>query len=128
MAGHVDHHAGGCEGLCLGRLRFLLRLDRDRRFSPANATHADGTWVALSALVLAWILTLAARSLNRSGRLLATRAALIAAPVAALAGTVFGKIDRDHDANLWNVSLYWHFLVLTVLVTAAVIGLAPRLL
>lgn len=73
-------------------------------------------------------MTLAARNLNRSGRLLATRAALIAAPVAALAGTIFGKIDRDHYANLWNVSLYWHSLVLTVLVTAAVIGLAPRLL
>ena len=145
-------------------------------FPPANATHADGTLVALSALalVLAWVLTLAARSLNRSGRVLATRAALIAAPVAALAGgglmalsvldlspsshvypaiicalviwtgahvlvgvlmqayclagTIFGKIDRDHDADLWNVSLYWHFHVLTVLVTAAVIGLAPRLL
>ncbi|MTH64853.1 cytochrome c oxidase subunit I [Paracoccus shanxieyensis] len=45
-----------------------------------------------------------------------------------LAGSVFGKIDPDHDADLWNVTLYWHFHVLTVLVTAAIIGLAPHLL
>lgn len=45
-----------------------------------------------------------------------------------LAGSLFGKIDPDHDADLWNVTLYWHFHILTVLVTAAVIGLAPRLL
>ena len=45
-----------------------------------------------------------------------------------LAGLVLGKIDPDHDADLWNVSLFWHFHVLTVLVTAAVIGLAPGLL
>ncbi|MBC9247513.1 cbb3-type cytochrome c oxidase subunit I [Paracoccus sp. 11-3] len=45
-----------------------------------------------------------------------------------LAGTIFGKIDPNHDTDLWNVTLYWHFLLMTVAVTAAVIGLAPRLL
>ncbi|MEI4488880.1 cytochrome ubiquinol oxidase subunit I, partial [Frigidibacter sp. MR17.14] len=45
-----------------------------------------------------------------------------------LAGLIFGKIDHEHDADLWNVTLYWHFHILTVLVTAAVIGIAPRLL
>lgn len=155
---------------------FFFYWTASAEFPPDGAAHADGLLVLLSALALslAWAMTLAARSLNRRGRAGATRAALVAAPLAALAGgsllvlsvlglqpsshvypavicalviwtgvhvlvgvvmqgyclagTLFGKIDRDHDADLWNVSLYWHFHILTVLVTAAVIGLAPRLL
>jgi len=45
-----------------------------------------------------------------------------------LAGSMTGKLDPDHDADIWNVTLYWHFHVLTVLVAIAVIGLAPRVL
>ncbi|MGV6874182.1 cytochrome c oxidase subunit I [Pseudochelatococcus sp. B33] len=45
-----------------------------------------------------------------------------------LAGSLWGKIDSDHDADLSNVTLFWHFHGLAALVTAAVIGAAPRLL
>ncbi len=45
-----------------------------------------------------------------------------------LAGSVLGKLTPRHDADLWNVTLFWHFMALTTLVTAAVLGLAPRLL
>ncbi|MGZ3215275.1 cbb3-type cytochrome c oxidase subunit I [Paracoccus sp. T5] len=155
---------------------FFFYWTADANFPPEGAAHADLGLVGLSALalVLAWALTLGARYLNRAGRTGAARAALVAGPLAALAGgamlvlsvlhlapsshvypavvcalviwtgvhvlvgvlmqlyclagTIFGKIDPDHDADLWNVSLYWHFHVLTVLVTAAVIGLGPRLL
>ncbi len=45
-----------------------------------------------------------------------------------LAGSVAGKLTPTHDADLCNVTLYWHFLALTALVTALVIGPVPRLL
>jgi cytochrome c oxidase subunit 1/cytochrome c oxidase subunit I+III len=45
-----------------------------------------------------------------------------------LAGSVFGKMTPTHDADLANVALYWHFAVLTALITTAVLGIAPRLL
>ena len=45
-----------------------------------------------------------------------------------LAASVTGKMTPKHDADIWNVCLFWHFVVLTVLVTAATIGLMPRLL
>jgi cytochrome c oxidase subunit I len=45
-----------------------------------------------------------------------------------LAGSVFGKLTPRYDADIWNVSLYWHFHALTVLTTCAVIGLAPMVL
>ena len=45
-----------------------------------------------------------------------------------LAGSLFGKMTPTHDADLHNVTLYWHFAALTALVTAAVLGVAPRLL
>ncbi|MFC0200631.1 cytochrome ubiquinol oxidase subunit I, partial [Paracoccus rhizosphaerae] len=45
-----------------------------------------------------------------------------------LAGLAFGKITRRHDAPLWNSLLFWHFLCLTVLVTGAMIAIAPRLM
>ncbi len=45
-----------------------------------------------------------------------------------LAGSIFGKLTPDYDADLWNVTLYWHFLVLMACVAAAMIGFFPRLL
>ena len=45
-----------------------------------------------------------------------------------LAGSLAGKLRPTHDADLRNVALFWHFMVLTALVTAAVTGLAPRAL
>jgi cytochrome c oxidase subunit I len=45
-----------------------------------------------------------------------------------LAGSVFGKLTPRYDADIWNVSLYWHFQVLAALVTCAVMGLAPGVL
>ena len=45
-----------------------------------------------------------------------------------LAGSLFGKMTPTHDADLHNVTLFWHFAALTALVTAAVLGVAPRLL
>ncbi|KPQ05460.1 MAG: cytochrome c oxidase subunit I [Rhodobacteraceae bacterium HLUCCA12] len=45
-----------------------------------------------------------------------------------LAGSIAGKLTPRHDADLCNVTLFWHFFVLSSLVACAVIGLAPRLL
>jgi cytochrome c oxidase subunit 1/cytochrome c oxidase subunit I+III len=45
-----------------------------------------------------------------------------------LAGSLAGKLTPRHDADLWNISLFWHFLCLTVLVTATVIGILPRVM
>ena len=45
-----------------------------------------------------------------------------------LAGSVFGKLTPRYDADIWNVSLYWHFHALSVLVTCAVMGLSPGVL
>ncbi len=42
-----------------------------------------------------------------------------------LAGSLFGKLTPDYDADLWNVSLYWNFMAVTVLVSAAVVDLLP---
>ncbi|WP_082483560.1 cbb3-type cytochrome c oxidase subunit I [Rubellimicrobium mesophilum] len=45
---------------------------------------------------------------------------------------LFGLLTADfgprHDAPLWNVALFWHFLGLTALVTVACVALLPRLL
>ncbi|MFC4670473.1 cytochrome c oxidase subunit I [Seohaeicola nanhaiensis] len=43
-----------------------------------------------------------------------------------LARSLAGKMDARHDANIWNVTLYWHFMLFAGLVTAAVTGLAPE--
>lgn len=45
-----------------------------------------------------------------------------------VAGATFGKITPEHDADLCNVTLYWHFIMITVLVSSLVIGLLPRLI
>jgi cytochrome c oxidase subunit 1/cytochrome c oxidase subunit I+III len=45
-----------------------------------------------------------------------------------LAGSLAGKLTPRYDADIRNVTLFWHFAVLTALVTGAVMGIAPRLL
>jgi cytochrome c oxidase subunit 1/cytochrome c oxidase subunit I+III len=147
-------------------------------FPPPDAEHANPVWLGLGTALLAgsWAATLAARKINRQGRVGAARAGLAAAAVFAiagmgamlaaawaagldptahvypaivwgilvwtavhigagavmqlycLAGSLFGKMTSRYDADLQNVSLYWHFMVLTVLVAAATIGPVPRML
>jgi cytochrome c oxidase subunit I len=45
----------------------------------------------------------------------------------ALARSIFGKLTPKHDADLWNVTLYWHFTGFCALLTALVIGGFPLL-
>ncbi|MEZ5776940.1 MAG: cytochrome c oxidase subunit I [Paracoccaceae bacterium] len=45
-----------------------------------------------------------------------------------LTGSLAGKLTPRFDADLGNVVLYWHFAVLTGLVTAAVMGVAPGMI
>lgn len=45
-----------------------------------------------------------------------------------LAGSLAGKMTPRYDADIHNVTLFWHFLVISALVACAVIGLAPRAL
>ncbi|MBE3637625.1 cytochrome c oxidase subunit I [Mangrovicoccus algicola] len=49
-------------------------------------------------------------------------------PLYCLAGSLRGKLTPAHDADLWNCTLYWHFLLITALVSAAVLGPIPRLM
>lgn len=44
-----------------------------------------------------------------------------------LARSLFGKLTPKHDADLWNVTLYWHFTGFCALLTALVIGGFPLL-
>jgi cytochrome c oxidase subunit I+III len=44
-----------------------------------------------------------------------------------LARSIFGRMTPKYDADLWNVTLYWHFAGFCALVTAAVIGGFPLL-
>ncbi|SIO00364.1 cytochrome c oxidase subunit I [Vannielia litorea] len=45
-----------------------------------------------------------------------------------LAGSFFGKLTPKYDADLRNVTLFWHFIALKALVVSAVLGLAPMVL
>jgi cytochrome c oxidase subunit 1/cytochrome c oxidase subunit I+III len=45
-----------------------------------------------------------------------------------LAGSLTGKLTPRYDADLWNVSLYWHFHGAESLVACAILGLAPAVL
>ncbi|MHA6345738.1 cytochrome c oxidase subunit I [Roseivivax sp. CAU 1761] len=42
------------------------------------------------------------------------------------AALVFGRATPRHDAPLRNVALFWHFMAVTVAVTAAMVALVPR--
>jgi cytochrome c oxidase subunit I+III len=44
----------------------------------------------------------------------------------AIARSAFGRLTPDHDADLWNVTLYWHFITASALLTALVIGGFPE--
>ncbi|MFG0262800.1 MAG: cbb3-type cytochrome c oxidase subunit I, partial [Novipirellula sp. JB048] len=39
---------------------------------------------------------------------------------------VCGRMDQRHDADIVNVTLYWHFLALTLTITGSVIALFPK--
>ena len=43
-----------------------------------------------------------------------------------LARSFAGRLTREHDTDLRNVVLYWHFLVITAIVALLVIGLFPE--
>ncbi|MDP0926841.1 cytochrome c oxidase subunit I [Paracoccus onubensis] len=45
-----------------------------------------------------------------------------------LAGSLFGKLTPRYDADLWNISLFWHFFMLSALVACALMGPAARML
>ncbi|ELP31546.1 cytochrome c oxidase subunit I [Rhodopirellula baltica] len=42
-----------------------------------------------------------------------------------IARRLFGKMDAKHDADIVNVTLAWHFLLLTVVITGSVLALFP---
>jgi cytochrome c oxidase subunit I+III len=39
----------------------------------------------------------------------------------------YGKTTPTHDADLWNITLYWHFAAFSGVLTAIVIGGFPYL-
>lgn len=45
-----------------------------------------------------------------------------------LARSLAGRLTPQHDMELHNVALYWHFMLVTALITFAVIGLFPEAL
>ncbi|MEC7760894.1 MAG: cytochrome c oxidase subunit I [Pseudomonadota bacterium] len=45
-----------------------------------------------------------------------------------LAGSLFGKLTPRYDADLWNVSLFWHFFLISALVACALLGPVARVL
>ncbi|MDW4500181.1 cytochrome c oxidase subunit I [Sulfitobacter sp. D35] len=42
-----------------------------------------------------------------------------------VAGTLFGKLTSEYDADLRNVALYWHFMLATVVMVFAMLALLP---
>ncbi|MBK8908531.1 MAG: cytochrome c oxidase subunit I [Rhodospirillales bacterium] len=42
-----------------------------------------------------------------------------------LAGSVAGRLTPEYDIDIWNVALYWHFLMVTAVIAYAVVGLFP---
>ncbi|MCB1883278.1 MAG: cytochrome c oxidase subunit I [Geminicoccaceae bacterium] len=42
-----------------------------------------------------------------------------------LARSLAGRLTPEHDIEVWNVALYWHFLLLSVAVACAVLALFP---
>ena len=43
-----------------------------------------------------------------------------------LARSLAGRLTPEHDMELHNVVLYWHFMAITAVITFAVIGLFPE--
>ncbi len=146
-------------------------------FPPVGIDGPGWQWplVAAGLTLLTWGVTLGARLSNAAGRVMLSRALLVAgligavltgltllagpwtsgldptahaypaivwglvvwivahllagiiAQAYALARSVFGKLTPSHDADLWNVTLYWHFTGFCALLTAMVIGGFPLL-
>ncbi len=46
----------------------------------------------------------------------------------AFVGLVFGAITPRYDAVLWNIALLWHFVLVTVVLTVALLAGLPRLM
>ena len=45
-----------------------------------------------------------------------------------LARSLAGRLTPQYDMDLHNVALYWHFMLVTALVTFGVVGLFPEAL
>ncbi len=45
-----------------------------------------------------------------------------------LAGSLTGKLTQEYDADLQNVSLFWHFMLAMTVATALVVGVLPRVM
>jgi cytochrome c oxidase subunit I+III len=43
-----------------------------------------------------------------------------------LARSLAGRLTQEHDMELHNVALYWHFMAITAVITFVVIGLFPK--
>jgi heme/copper-type cytochrome/quinol oxidase subunit 3 len=43
-----------------------------------------------------------------------------------LARSFAGRLTPQHDTDLHNIVLYWHFLLITAIITLAVISLFPQ--
>ncbi|MDX6749781.1 cytochrome c oxidase subunit I [Geminicoccaceae bacterium 1502E] len=42
-----------------------------------------------------------------------------------IAGSIAGRLTPRFDIDIWNVTLFWHFMALTALITVAVLALFP---
>jgi cytochrome c oxidase subunit I+III len=42
-----------------------------------------------------------------------------------VAGSLAGRLTPSHDIDIWNVTLFWHFVAATALITVAVVALFP---
>ena len=65
--------------------------------------------------------TVARPTLEEGRNLFLTRAALERLVVETLAG----RLTQEYDIDIHNVVLYWHFMLVTVVVTFLVVGLFP---
>jgi cytochrome c oxidase subunit I+III len=45
-----------------------------------------------------------------------------------LARSLAGRLTPDHDMELHNIAVYWHFMLITAVVTFTVVGLFPKAL
>jgi cytochrome c oxidase subunit I+III len=43
----------------------------------------------------------------------------------ALARSLWGRMTPTYDADIWNITLYWHFAAFGAVITAATIGGFP---
>jgi cytochrome c oxidase subunit I+III len=43
-----------------------------------------------------------------------------------VARSLAGRLTPQYDIDIWNVALYWHFVIVTAVVTVAVVALFPQ--